>query len=72
MVKEGDMAEEVTTECELCRVEVLNPEVHDRWHRGKAESAAPASSSSPPSWWRHWAAAHDLEQARKRGQRNLL
>ena len=70
------MADEAITKCEQCRPGVLNPDVHDQWHRGEAEPTAPASSpvttASPPSWWQQRAAAHDLEHTRKRGQLNLL
>ena len=70
------MADEAITECRQCGVGVLNPDVHDQWHRGEAEPTVPASSpattSSPPSWWQQCAGAHDLQQARKRGQLNLL
>lgn len=70
------MADEAITECEQCGVAVLNPDVHDQWHWGKAEPTAPASSPAaaalPPSWWEQMADAHDLRQAQKQNQHNLL
>lgn len=69
------MADEVIIDCEQCGVEVLNPDVHHQWHRGEAEPTAPASCPSittPPAWWQEMAGAHDLEQAQKRGQLNLV
>ena len=69
------MADEAITEREQWGLGVLNPDVHDQWHRGEAERTVPASSpattSRPPSWWQQCAGAHDLKQAQKRGQLNL-
>ena len=67
------MADEAITGCEQCGVGVRDPDVHDQWHRGEVGPASsPAATSSPPSWWQQWAAAHDLKRAHQRGQRNLL
>lgn len=67
------MTDEAITKCDQCGVGMLDPDVHDQWHPGEAEPAPwPAATSSPPSWWQERAAAHDLKQAHKRGQRSLL
>jgi hypothetical protein len=70
------MADEPITECEQCGMGILNPDVHDQCHQGEAEptdpSSSPATTSSPPSWWQQCAGAHDLQQAHKQGQLNLV
>ena len=47
------MAHEAITEREQWGLGVLNPSMHDQWHRGEAERTVPASSpattSRPPS-----------------------
>jgi|GEM_PF-4345209 len=70
------MTDETIIDREQCGMEVLNPDVHHQGHRGQAARTAPAACpaipSTPPSWWQQLAGAHDLEQAHKRGQLNLL
>ena len=70
------MADEAITECEQCGVAVLNPDRHAQWHQcgvvPTASAASPTSTSSPPSWWRQMAAAHDQAQVQKRNQCNHM
>lgn len=57
-------------------VPAMDLAVHDQWYPGETEPTAcaawPATTSSPPPWWQEMAGAHDVEQAQKRGQLNLL
>lgn len=70
------MADEANTDFEPRAVGGLKPDGHDQWHLDLAERTAraswPATTYSPPPWWQDLAAAHDLEQAQKRGQLNLM